>query len=463
MGALVNRRTARLLAPLATAALTLGLTGTAHSTTYSVDHAGSADFLTIQEAVSVCADGDTVVILPGTYTGPGNRDIDPGTANIHICSQDGRGSVTIDCEELARAFYIHGGQDTTTVLSGLVITGGNDEDEGGALRVGESSSVKITNSIIRECVADYRGGAINITGGLLVARSCSFTGCRSRSGGGIYARDATCVLYNCSFVLCKYTYAQQSEGGGVYAEDTECLIHRCLFKRCIARTGAGAKIIGGQADIRDSEFFWGYGPDGGGAVYAERCNPVISACVFRRNISLQGCALMAKESSPLIIDCTFTADYFEDIQYLIAIFTSAEEQPVISNCTVTAHRAWRFSRGLIAVANASPLIERCVLAFSHVGTAVYDAGGVCNPEITNCVVYGNAGGDSLFGYYHDNLFIDPLLCDIDAYDFGVCLNSPCLPAGNPWRARVGAHGAACGDCNSPVEPMSWGAIKALYR
>ena len=40
-------------------------------------------------------------------------------------------------------------------------------------------------------------------------------------------------------------------------------------------------------------------------------------------------------------------------------------------------------------------------------------------------------------------------------------DSPCLPAGNPWSATLGAWGEGCS--NPAVEATSWGRIKALHR
>jgi hypothetical protein len=34
---------------------------------------------------------------------------------------------------------------------------------------------------------------------------------------------------------------------------------------------------------------------------------------------------------------------------------------------------------------------------------------------------------------------------------------------NPWGVLIGAHGEGCSPCTSPVERVSWGQIKAMYR
>ena len=85
------------------------------------------------------------------------------------------------------------------------------------------------------------------------------------------------------------------------------------------------------------------------------------------------------------------------------------------------------------------------------------------PTTYHSLSYGNAGGDSLCGNHHDNLFTDPLWCNVYNDDFEVCENSPCLPENNPWGVQIGPLGQGCGECLTPVEVNSWGTIKAMFR
>ena len=59
---------------------------------------------TIQEAVDVAGDGDTILLTDGTFTGEGNRDIVVPAKAIAIWSQSGDFmNCIIDCEGSARA------------------------------------------------------------------------------------------------------------------------------------------------------------------------------------------------------------------------------------------------------------------------------------------------------------------------------------------------------------------------
>lgn len=87
-----------------------------------------ADQPTIQAGIDAASDGDTVLIAPGTYTGDGNRDIDFKGKSIVVKSEVGPEQTIIDCqgtvEEPHRAFILKSGEDSSTTIEGLTITGG---------------------------------------------------------------------------------------------------------------------------------------------------------------------------------------------------------------------------------------------------------------------------------------------------------------------------------------------------
>ncbi|MHC4501634.1 MAG: hypothetical protein ACYS21_21310 [Planctomycetota bacterium] len=89
-------------------------------TTYYVDAADGSDdndglsqetaFATIQKAIDSAFNGDTVIVADGTYTGPGNRDIDFLGKAITVRSESGPENCIIDCENSGRGFYFDDGE-----------------------------------------------------------------------------------------------------------------------------------------------------------------------------------------------------------------------------------------------------------------------------------------------------------------------------------------------------------------
>jgi hypothetical protein len=48
-------------------------------------------------------------------------------------------------------------------------------------------------------------------------------------------------------------------------------------------------------------------------------------------------------------------------------------------------------------------------------------------------------------------------------DASLCANSECRPAGNDCGLLIGAVNVGCDECDSPIEEMSWGNVKARFR
>ena len=127
-----------------------------------------ADQPTIQAGIDAASNGDTVLVADGTYTGPGNRDIDFLGKAITVRSEYGPGNCIIDAEgsetDQRRCFIFQNSEGRDSVLQGFTIRGGDmgDWEFGGGIRVGGSPTI-IGNVITANRA--YIGGGIHTSGG----------------------------------------------------------------------------------------------------------------------------------------------------------------------------------------------------------------------------------------------------------------------------------------------------------
>ena len=227
----------------------------------------------------------------------------------------------------------------------------------------------------------------------------------------------------------------------------------------------------------------GYSVDGGGAVSCLGGCPRIDDCVFRDNSASAGGAILLTQGPTRISDCAFIGNSATGHGGAIR---ANDSNLILEACTFGANTAdgggglWLENSNLtmklctladnegspgsaVGFSTSTGTIEQCVLAFGRGGKSVY--GGT--PETFHSCVFGNANGDDLPGTPHDNLFTDPLLCDLYGaggnINVSLCSNSPCLPSGNAWVLQIGSRAQGCGDCDSPTEASSWGSLKAMYK
>lgn len=323
-------------------ALTLCLPGLAHAATLNVP----GQYASIQAAVNASANGDTVLLADGTYSGPGNVDVDFNGKNITVTSQNGADNTIIDCGGSTsanhRGFYLHSGE-TSAAISGLTV-------ENGYTARGSAAD------------SGYGGGICAVSAGLTVTR-CVVTNNTSGSGnggGGIYTSNtgsAIITILSCTIA----NNTAQFMGGGIEndndgkgtttvqnctisgntSQDNAAGIYNSIGAHC---SGAiileNSKIVGNTADY-----------SGGGVVNSNN-GPYNSA---------GGGAIT-------LVNCVVIGSTAQQGVGGIQNGNSGSDTIAVTNCTVTGN----FGGGGVSSSNG------------------YGGGTTI---LTNDIVYGNAGSE----------------------------------------------------------------------
>jgi hypothetical protein len=436
------------------------------ATTITVDWAGSGDFTTIQAGIDSAGTGDTVLVLIGTYTGSSNHNLDFGGTNLVLMSDVGSATTIIDCENAARGFHFHTGEDTTSVVRGFTITDAAADSGAGAF-CENGSSPRFEDCIFLSNTAQMRGGGLCCLGSSPVVRDCRFelnlVNQIGSYGGGMACLEAcSSVVTNTDFALNQAYYG----GGGLYSYDSSPRFAGCDFTgNNLINYGSGGG--GARVNLSDGTTFTEctFTENGtaveivGAGLYVTECDVILTDCRFINNTAgSSGGAHFITGAGGTISGCTFAKNVTTWGPAAAGINCVFNSNPTITNCTFADNQGDH-----IWCHDSSPTIEYSILAFSGFLGPIQCRTGPETPHVHHCFVYGNADSDTLCGgNYHDIVNLDPLFCDMDNEDYTLCSDSPCL-AGVTWAQLVGAYGQGCESCGNAVEPLSWGAIKALYR
>ena len=152
---------------------------------------------TIQAAIDAYINRNEVVVASGTYSGSGNKDLDPGGKAILLWSSDGAETTIIDCENSGRGIYCSSIAGPGALIKGFTIINGNASPDGGAIYC-ESSIVTIENCIIEDNSSDTYGGGISVTSNSnATIINCLLTGNSSGDkGGGIHCGSSNITINN---------------------------------------------------------------------------------------------------------------------------------------------------------------------------------------------------------------------------------------------------------------------------
>lgn len=175
-----------------------------------------ADFLTIQAAIDTASDNQTVLVAAGTYSGPGNRDLNFNGKAITLKSESGPSTTIIDCQDTGavvhQGFYFSSRETSESTVDGFTIVNGNGPN--GAGMGFRSCSPTIRNCVLAGNEASASGGAIHCKSASPTFVNCTFTGNSSPAGGAVFLiagaspRFENCIISFSSdgeAVYCSYT------------------------------------------------------------------------------------------------------------------------------------------------------------------------------------------------------------------------------------------------------------------
>jgi len=164
--------------------LVVAAAATANAATWQVIPGGGGDATTIQGGINLAANGDVVVVAPGTYTGVGNRNITFSGKNITVQSQAGALLTVIDCQNGGNGFNFTNGETVAAVVDGFTIKNGQ-ANKGGGIQI-DTASPTIRYCVITGCTANANGGGIAVKKGdpQIYSNTIDGNNCIIVGGGG---------------------------------------------------------------------------------------------------------------------------------------------------------------------------------------------------------------------------------------------------------------------------------------
>ncbi|KAK9867386.1 hypothetical protein WJX84_004228 [Apatococcus fuscideae] len=145
----------------------------------------------MQDAVTAAPPGGYVLLGPGVYSGPGNREITYGGKPLVVTSIAGAAVTIIDGLGTNRGFIFNSGESYTSVVQDLTIRNGLG-DFGGAIVI-TASSPYVSGCSFLSSQSQNDGGAVHITGDATtfpIFTQCIFRGNLAQSGGGLWLVQA---------------------------------------------------------------------------------------------------------------------------------------------------------------------------------------------------------------------------------------------------------------------------------
>lgn len=233
------------------------------------------------------------------------------------------------------------GTDTTAVLDGVIVTGGNADggatgyrNHGGGMFSDNGSPTLITCLFRRNYCVTAGAGIYNRVFSSPHLIGCVFRENFSSGTGGGMMNFATS---NARLTRCNFIKNGSNSGGGMLNDGSAPVLVDCLFFKNEANYGGGLRNhLSGYTKLYNCAFFGNLGFSSGGAVF-----------------NYGG-------SSNTYVNCLFSGN---DAPYGGAMYNTAFADPILRNCTIAYNTASTAGGGLrqSSLTGGSPALYNCIL------------------------------------------------------------------------------------------------------
>ncbi len=263
------------------------------------------NYTTIQSAINAAHDGDIVLVFPGTYTGPGNMEINFHGKAITVRSTNGPQTCIIDCNnDVKWGFRFSSSEDANSVLSGFTIkkTCSSIYCKGSSPKIDNciitsnlsgifcyDGSPAINNCIITgNCSSGPGSGGIYCDYSSPTITNCTITGNESR---GIYCRDSSPIITNCTIT----GNSAGGDGGGFYCQYSDPTVINCIITgNSAGGDGGGFYCPYSRLTINNCTIAGNSAEDNGGGIFCNYTYTAITSSIIWNNTDADSNGLSAQ-------------------------------------------------------------------------------------------------------------------------------------------------------------------------
>ncbi len=281
-----------------------------------------ADQPIIQLGIIFAANGDTVLVQPGTY--PGNVNFGGKlitVASLFLTTQDTSyiSSTIIDGSSSSVVIF-DSGEDSNAILCGFTITNGAGYSGGGIYC--ESSSPSLQNLTIAGNSTSVGGGGIYCYESSPSLENVTISGNSTDSyGGGIHcSHNSSPILENVT-ITGNHSF---DEGGGIHFRNSNPILKNVeITDNTVSHYGGGIYLYGSNPSLQNVSITGNSASIYGGGIYFYLSSPGLENVTISDNsANAQGGGIYCESSYPILVNSILWNDSPDEIYILSGSVTA---------------------------------------------------------------------------------------------------------------------------------------------